>query len=135
MGPILIKFQNSKFSDKNISILFSFASVFENVNYFNIQQKEIKKIRKWHHHIYMFLGHCTVKKKDMSLKACTGVVCIYLDNMYSVFWISWKFWFFWAAIFEKLTFWFLGSKLKRISIIGDSHFIERLILRLFSIAC
>ena len=33
-------------------------------------------------------GHCTVKNKDIALKFCMRVVCMYLDHIYSVFWIT-----------------------------------------------
>ena len=32
-----------------------------------------------------FFGHCTAKNKDIALKFCMLVVCMYLYHMYSVF--------------------------------------------------
>ena len=32
-----------------------------------------------------FLGHCTAKNKDIALKFCLHVVCMYFDHIYSGF--------------------------------------------------
>ena len=51
-----------------------------------------------------FFGHCTVKNKDIALKFGMHVVCMHLDYIYSAFWITVKFWFLQAIIFQKFKF-------------------------------
>ena len=61
-----------------------------------------------------FLGHCTAKNKDSALKFCMRVVCMYLDDIYSVFWINEKFWILQATIFEKNNILNLCVKIQKI---------------------
>ena len=32
---------------------------------------------KWRHHLYLFLGYCTTKNKNILLKFCMRVICMY----------------------------------------------------------
>ena len=57
-----------------------------------------------------FLGHCTAKNEYIGLKLYTPVRNTKLYKMYSVFWISIKKLNFWAFVFEKSIFLFLGVK-------------------------
>ena len=59
-----------------------------------------------------FFGHCTAKNKDIALKFCMRVVCMYLGHIYSGFLITWKFRILWANIFEKSKFWIFGVKIE-----------------------
>ena len=76
-----------------------------------------------------FSGYCTAKNKDIALKFCIHVICMYLEHMYSNFLNNLTIWILEVTIFEKLKFWILGVKIKKISKIRDSHFVERSILR------
>ena len=60
------------------------------------------------HLLYLFFGHCAAKNKDIALIFRILVVCMYLDYIYSVFWITWKFRILYAIIFlNKMKFWIL----------------------------
>ena len=71
------------------------------------------------------LGYCTAKNEDIGLKFCTPVCNTYLYYIYSGFWISIKFWIFWAFNFEKNEILILRGQKPKILEIRDSHFVER----------
>ena len=62
----------------------------KNVIYFYVRQLKISKIafRKCDVIAFTFFCHCTVKNKDIALKICMHVVCMYHDHTYSVFLIT-----------------------------------------------
>ena len=64
-----------------------------------------------------FFGHYTAKNKDIALKFYLHFVCMYLDDIHSVFWMTWNLWFFRQLVFEKEHFEFWGSKSKNITIL------------------
>ena len=61
-----------------------------------------------------FFCHCTGKNKDIALKFCMRIVCMYLDHIRSFFWRTWKFRIYGQLFLENLNFDFGGSKLKDI---------------------
>ena len=77
----------------------------------------------------LFSGHCTAKNKNIALKSCMHVVCMYLDRIYSVFldnlimldFIGNYFW-------KNETLNFEGQNRNK-SKIRDCYFVERWILR------
>ena len=86
--------------------------------------------KTWRRHLYLFFfGHCTAKNKDIALKFCMRVVCMYHDHIYSDFLDKLKSLDFTGNLFLRNwnnEFW--GQNLK-ISEIRDSHIVERSILR------
>ena len=56
------------------------------------------------------------QKKDIGLKFCTtgGNTHTQLYIIYSVLWISIKFYIFWTFVFEKSKFWFFESKTQKV---------------------
>ena len=90
-------------------------------------QKIISKM--WHHHLCLFFfGHCTAKNKDIALKFCMSVVCMYLNHIYSSFLDNLKISDFIGNCFWKIKILNFGGHNGKISQIRDSHFVERSIL-------
>ena len=58
-------------------------------------------------------GHCTAKKKYITLKICMRVVCMYLDHIYSVFYNLKIMDFIGNYFFEKLTYVILSLKMEK----------------------
>ena len=91
LGQIRSNFKNSKLSCKSMPILCSFVSVFQKCHVFYVRQLEMPKIAFQKCGVITFtcfFGHRTAKNKDIALKICLHVVCMYFDHIYSVFWIS-----------------------------------------------
>ena len=81
------KVKFAKKSSKNMSILSSFVSGFQKCCLFLCTT--IRNAKKMHFKyvtsspLRVFFCHCAGKNKDISLKFCMRVVCMYLDHMYS----------------------------------------------------
>ena len=126
---------NFKIQNFLIQICLSCADLSQNsknVIYFYVQQLEMQKIAFQKCDVITFTwfsGHCTAKNKDIALKFCVRVVCMYVDHIYSgcldnVKNLDFIGNYFWK--FEILNFW---GQIRKISKIWESHFIERSILR------
>ena len=99
----------------------------KNVIYFCVRQLEMPKVAFQKCDVITFtccFGHCRAKNKDIALKFCLHVVCMYFDHMYSGFLIPLKIWILYAIIFEKSKFWISGAKLK-MSKFRESHIVAR----------
>ena len=74
----------------------------------------------------LFSGHGTAKNKNVALKSCMHVVCMYLDRIYSVFFLDSLIMldfignYFWKI--ETLNF---GGQNRNKSKIRDCHFVRR----------
>ena len=81
----------------------------KNVIYFHVWQLKMGKMcfKKWWHHLSLFWGNCSAQNKDTALKHFMPVACMYL---YSVFFITWKFWILMEIIFKNGIFEFWGAK-------------------------
>ena len=95
-GPDYVEIQNSKFRYKNMPNLCRCFSGFQKCHPFlcatiiNVKDCISKMFR---HHLYLFFFcYCTGKTKDITLKFCMGVVCMYLDHIYFGFLDNLKIW-------------------------------------------
>ena len=91
----LVKFQNSKFSYKNMPFFCRFVSEFKKCHLFLCTSLKMPKIAFQKCDVITstwFFGHSTDKNKDIALTFCMRVICMYLDHICSGFWITWKFW-------------------------------------------
>ena len=75
-----------------------------------------------------FFGHCTVKNKDIAVKFCMLVLCIYPNDIYSVFY-NVKNFVFLCHYFSSIVFVSFVDQNWKTSKIPDSHFVERSNLR------
>ena len=86
----------SNFKIQNVfpQICLSYAVLSQdskNVIYFYVRQLEMPKIAFQKCNVISFtwfFGHCSAKNKDFALKFFIRDVCMYLDHIYSVFWIN-----------------------------------------------
>ena len=98
---------NFKIFLQNMPNMCRFFSGTKNVIYFYVGQLEMGKnciSKMWHHHLYLFLGHCTGENKDIALKFCMWLfVCISITYIPG-FGITWKFRILKALFLKKKHF-------------------------------
>ena len=82
-----VKFQNSKMSYKNITILSIFISTFQKkCHLFLCTTIKNAQFQKYDVITFTrFFSHCTVKNKHIAVEFCMLVLCIYPNDVYSVF--------------------------------------------------
>ena len=80
-----------------------------------------------------FCGHYTGKNKDIALKFCMLIVCMYHYHIYSGFLDTLKILDFMGNYFWKNEILYFEGQNRKISKIQDSHFIERSIWRFFGV--
>ena len=121
------KFESEKYF-QSIPILSSFVSGFKKVICFDKRKLQMPKNAIQRSGVITcpwFLGHCTARNKNISLKFCTLVVGIQLYTTFSDFWISLKS--ILQVFIEKVQILiFGGKKPQNILEIRDSNFVERL---------
>ena len=132
IGQIGSNFKIQNFLTKTCLSCGNLSQDSKNVIYFCVRQLEIPKsvFRKCDVSTFTcFFGHCTAKNKDIALKFCMPVVCMYLDHIYSGFLDNLKISDFIGNYFWKIEILNFGGQNRKISKIRDSHFVERSILR------
>ena len=87
LGQIRSNFKIKNFLTKIYLYCAVLSQDSKNAIYFYVRQlkmpkKNISKI--WRQHLYLLFCHCTTKNKDIALKFCMSVVCMYFDHIYSV---------------------------------------------------
>ena len=62
------------------------------IHFFGTTIRNAKKClsKMWRRQLYLVFSHWTARKQDIVLKFCVSDGCMYLDRIYSVFWINWK---------------------------------------------
>ena len=114
LGQIRSNFKIQNFLTKVYLSCTSFVSGFQKCHLFLCTTNRNAKnciSKMWRHHLYLFFFcHCTAKNKDIALKFCFHVVCIYFDNIYSVFWYLENFEFYRQLFLKNRSFEFGGSK-------------------------
>ena len=128
-----MKYQNSKISYKNISILCRIVSGFRKCHFLCTTIRNAKTCisNMWRHHLYLFLAIAQPKTKILLWKfVCVLFVCISIT--YIPFFGNLENFGFYRQIFWKnyyFGFWVSQSKISKIK---DCHFVERSILCLFA---
>ena len=103
----------------------------KNAIYFYVWQLEMPKIAFQKCDVItlpVFLAFAQ-PKKDIALKFCMCVVCMYLDHIYSAFFGWLKKFDFISSYFWKIDILNFWDQNRKISKIRDSHFVELSILR------
>ena len=88
LGQIRSNFKIQNFLTKICLSCADLSQDSKNVIYFYVRQLEMPQNAFQKCDVITFtwfLGHCTAKNKDIALKFCLHVVCMYLDNIYSGF--------------------------------------------------
>ena len=88
LGQIRSNFKIQNFLTKICLSCADLSQDSKNVIYFYVRQLEMPKNAFQKCDVITFtwfFGHCTGKNKDIALKFCMRVVCMYLDHIYSGF--------------------------------------------------
>ena len=111
-------------------IVSSFVSRIPNMSsIFMYNNEKCKKLRfkKWHHP-FLVISHSLTKNKDIALKLCMYVVGMYVESMYSVFYILRMLNCFFFLKNQNFEF---GGQIRKILKGWDNHFVEHLIFAIW----